>query len=152
MWQQLFGLTNAVALIGWLLLILAPRRVLPPVRWAGVGLLCAIYVVLLAALMGGLVDPVREAGAPANFSDYSVRGLRALFRSDGGIVVAWTHYLALDLFVGCWIAEEADRRGLGRVAQAPILFLTFMAGPAGLLLYYLVAVSRRGRATARPRR
>ncbi len=147
MWQQLFGWTNAVALVGWALLILAPRgRVLPFVRVVGVGLLCATYVALLTGLLGGWLDPVREAGTSASIGDYSVRGLRALFASDGGIVIGWTHYLAFDLFVGCWIAEDADRRGLGRVLQAPVLLLTFFAGPAGLLLYWLgLATMRRAR-------
>ena len=50
----------------------------------------------------------------------------------------WTHYLALDLFAGLWIAEDADARRIGRVVQAPVLLLTFLAGPAGLFLHLLL--------------
>lgn len=143
MWQQLFGLTNAVALVGWLLLVFAPRRrVLPVVRYGAVGLLCAVYAVLLVALVARWIDPVPGPGAVAGMSEYSVRGLRSMFASDGAIVVGWTHYLAFDLFVGCWIAEDADRRGIGRIAQAPILLLTFLAGPMGLLTYYVARLIR----------
>jgi hypothetical protein len=150
MWQQLFGWTNLVALVGWLLLILLPRgRVLPLVRYAGVGLLCAIYAVLLGGLTSGWLDPVHATAAPPAPFDYSVRGLRAMFASDGAIVVGWTHYLAFDLFVGCWIAEDADRRGTGRIAQAPVLLSTFLAGPAGLLLHYLVRSVTRDRGSGR---
>ena len=152
MWQSLFGLTNAIALVAWALLIFGPRSWLSAIRYAGVGLLCAVYVVLVAALTGGVVDPIRDPGTSASLTDYSVRGLRALFASDGGIVVGWTHYLAFDLFVGCWIAEDADRRGVGRVAQVPVLLLTFLAGPAGLLLHYLIRLARRGRERVRPLR
>ena len=53
--------------------------------------------------------------------------------SDGGIVIGWTHYLAFDLFVGLWIARDADDKGVGRLVQLPFLFLTLMAGPIGLL-------------------
>ena len=54
MWPQLFGWTNLVALVGWLLLILLPRaRVLALARYGGVGLLCGIYAVLLAGLTTG---------------------------------------------------------------------------------------------------
>lgn len=148
MWQQLFGLTNAIALVAWAALLLGPRRWLPSICWAGVGLLCAVYAGLLVALLSGWVDPVRDGPAPA-MTDYSVRGLRALFASDGGIVVGWTHYLALDLLAGTWIAEEADRRGVGRLTQAPILLLTFLAGPIGVLVWLVLS---RGRATALPRR
>lgn len=142
MWQQLFGLVNVVALIGWALLLLGPRRLLPWARHAAVGLLCLIYVALFVALIAGWVDPVRDGAAPA-MTDYSVKGLRTLFASDGGIVVGWTHYLAFDLFVGCWIAEQANRHSVSRWVQAPILLLTFMAGPAGLLAWYLVSLLPR---------
>lgn len=138
MWSALFTLTNAVALIAWLLLVLGPRRPLPlsAVLYAGVGLLCLIYTAIFVALLAGWVDPVPTG--PAEPLHYSVRGLRAFFMSDGGIVVGWTHYLALDLFTGLWIARDGDRKEIGRLVQAPILFATFMAGPVGLLIWLIV--------------
>lgn len=144
MWQQLFGLTNLAALAGWAVLLFGPRRWLPLVRYAGVGFLCTVYLALFVALVTGLADPVRDGPVPS-LLDYSAHGLRALFASDGGIVVGWTHYLALDLFTGCWIAEKADGRGVGRVAQVPMLLATFLAGPAGLLVWFVVQrLHRRG--------
>jgi hypothetical protein len=135
MWQQLFGLTNAAALVGWAVLLFGPRRWLPAVRYAVVGFLCAVYLLVFLALLSGIADPGREG--PAGAFEYSVRGLREQFDSDGAIVVGWTHYLAFDLFVGCWIAADADVRGTRRWAQAPVLFATFMAGPIGLLAWYV---------------
>lgn len=137
-WQSIFAVTNGIALIGWLLLLLAPRRplTLSLVLYAGVGLLCLVYAVLLFALLGGALDPVRAPGAePASLTDYSVRGLRAMFASDGAITVGWTHYLALDLFTGLWIARDADGKSVGRFLQAPVLLATYMAGPLGLLIW-----------------
>jgi len=136
MWAQLFTVTNAIALVAWIVLILAPRRplVLTLILYAGVGLLCLIYAALFASLLAGWLDPVRDAAAPAGF-DYSVPGLRAMFASDGGVVVGWTHYLALDLFTGLWIARDGDSKHISRLVQAPILLATFMAGPLGLLIW-----------------
>lgn len=86
------------------------------------------------ALFGGLADPARLPGAGVpDLLDYSIGGLRALFMSDGGIVLGWTHYLAFDLFAGLWIARDADRRGVSRLGQLPFLFATLMAGPIGLI-------------------
>jgi hypothetical protein len=141
MWQTLFGITNLVALGGWAILLLAPRRplLLTIVLYLGVGLLCLIYAALFVMLIGGLVDPGRVAGAPAqDLSDYSISGIRALFQSDGGIVLGWTHYLAFDLFTGLWIARDADAKSVGRLVQAPILVATFFAGPIGLLAWLAV--------------
>lgn len=136
-WPALFGAVNAVALVLWLVLLLAPRRfgTIGWLRLGGVGGLSLFYVVLVVtALTVGFGD---APGASPDFQ--SIGGVRAIFASDGGVVAGWTHYLALDLFAGLWIAEDADRRGMGRIAQAPILVLTFLAGPAGLFLYFLVS-------------
>ena len=62
--------------------------------------------------------------------------------SDGGVTVGWIHYLALDLFAGLWIAKDADQKGFSRLIQAPVLLLTFVAGPAGLLLWLVIRESR----------
>lgn len=139
-WDLLFGVTNAIALAGWVMLAALPRRegVLALVLLGGVGLLCAIYAVLFAALMGGLVDPSRVDGGVAAPFEYSVDGLVAAFGARGIIVMGWTHYLAFDLFAGLWIARDADGRGVNRVAQLPFLFATFMAGPVGLLAWLLL--------------
>jgi hypothetical protein len=151
MWQSLFVLTNAVAFACWAMLLFLPRRpiVMASVLFFGVGMLCLVYAGMFVALFGGLADPMRVAGAPLpDLTDYSVPGLRALFMSDGGIVLGWTHYLAFDLFVGQWIARDADNKGFHRLAQLPFLFLTLMVGPIGLLLW-LVFRERRARAQAR---
>jgi len=153
MWQTLFGFTNLVAVVAWAALLLLPRRPLThsAVLYAGVGLLCLTYAVLFVSLVSGAVDPVPVAGAaPYDPSDYSIEGLRKLFGSDGGLVTGWTHYLAFDLFVGLWIARDADAKGFSRLVQAPILMLTFLAGPLGLFLW-LVLRERRARASARAR-
>jgi hypothetical protein len=57
--------------------------------------------------------------------------------SDGVLVAGWIHYLAFDLFVGIWIAVEADKRGFHRILQVPMLLGTFVFGPIGLLLFYV---------------
>ena len=132
-WSGVFQIVNAAALLLWLVLILAPRwpGAIGQLRLAGAGGLSLFYVVLVTtALTVGFGD------TPGKAPDFStIAGIRAIFASDGGVVTGWTHYLALDLFAGLWIAEESDRRSISRVVQAPVLLLTFLAGPAGLFLY-----------------
>lgn len=149
MWDILFSLTNLVALATWIVLILLPRHevLLTLVLYLGVGLLCLIYATLLIGLVGGILDPIGERGS---MTEYSIDGLMRLFDTRGGIVVAWTHYLAFDLFVGLWIARDADHKGFSRWLQAPILLLTFLAGPFGLLVWLLVR-ERRARRGGRQR-
>lgn len=148
MWQSLFTITNVVAAAAWVVLIALPRKPFPLalVLYGGVGLLCLAYTAMFVALFGAFADPVRDAGAPLpSLMNYSVDGLQDFFRSDGGLVLGWTHYLAFDLFVGLWIARDADAKDISRLVQSPVLFATFMAGPIGLFAWLLIR-ERRARA------
>lgn len=147
-WDGVFSLTNGIAILGWLLLWFAPRKpaIMSLVMYLGVGLLCLIYVICFALLVTGAAG---DAGGAASFT-YDIKGIRALFASDAGIVIGWTHYLAFDLFTGLWIARDADNKGFSRVAQVPILFATLMAGPVGLLTWLVLrepAARRKNRRT-----
>lgn len=149
MWQTIFGAINLVALAAWAILLFLPRRpfAMASVLYLGIALLCLVYAVLLVLLVTGAVDPVRDAGA-AWSADFSLAGIKALFRSEGAVVLGWTHYLAFDLFVGLWIARDADAKGFSRIAQAPVLLTTFLAGPLGLLIWLAIR-ERRARASGR---
>jgi len=149
-WSAIFTLTNVIAFVGWAMLAFLPRRpkVYSIILFACVAMLCVAYTAMFVGLFGGLVDPARVAGASEpNLTDYSIPGLRALFMSDGGIVLGWTHYLAFDLFVGLWVSRDADAKGFSRWVQLPILFLVLMAGPIGLLAWLTIR-ARRARAAA----
>lgn len=150
MWQALFWVTNLIAVAGWVVLAAVPRRPLSnsAVLYLGVAMLCLCYAAIFVLLVGRLADPGQVPGMPrADLSDYSIEGIRSLFSSDGGIVLGWTHYLALDLFTGMWIARDADAKDFSRAVQLPFLAVTFLAGPIGLLAW-LTMRERRARAGA----
>jgi hypothetical protein len=124
--EQLFSVLNVITLVAWLPLVFLPR-----VRWTTTVLpiavpllLSAIYVVLVAATL-----PQSEGG----FS--SLAGVRALFDNPWALLAGWTHYLAFDLFIGGWEVRDAQSRGIPHLLVVPVLLLTFLLGPAGLLLY-----------------
>jgi hypothetical protein len=124
--DQLFSILNLMAVAAWLALVFLPR-----VRWKATLLpmvmpllLAVVYVVLVAATL-----PRSEGG----FS--SLAGVRALFDNPWALLAGWTHYLAFDLFIGGWEVRDAQRRGIPHLLIVPALVLTFLLGPAGLLLY-----------------
>ncbi|WP_228243141.1 ABA4-like family protein [Porphyrobacter sp. GA68] len=134
-WPLVFNLANGVAIVMWLILIFLPRReiVLTLVLYAGIGLLCLAYTAGVAGVLSGVW------GGEASGADFTtIAGVRAIFSTDGGVTIGWIHYLAFDLFAGLWIARDADTKGWGRAAQAPVLLLTFVAGPAGLLAWLVL--------------
>jgi hypothetical protein len=124
--DQLFSIANLVALAGWVLLILLPRKTWVT-RAAIVG-----FVVLFATGYAAIVA-ARWAGRSGGFS--SLPAVAALFADPWLLLAGWIHYLAFDLLVGRWETMDAQSRGIPHLAVVPCLFLTFMFGPAGWLTY-----------------
>jgi Domain of unknown function (DUF4281) len=140
-WELIFGAANNWALLCWLVLAFAPARnkVLSWLFILGTGLLALTYTMLIIPLMTGMIDAGALPGAAGGTPDFTtLAGVMALFESKGGTTIGWIHYLAFDLFVGIWVARNADRRGIHRLVQIPILFLVLIFGPIGLMLYLIV--------------
>lgn len=125
--DELFQMAGTAAMAGWVTLLSLPRwpALIAALRYGLIATLSVAYAVLIMLFF------FRVDGGGFN----SITEVRALFLSDGGLLAGWIHYLAFDLFVGIWIAEQADRIGMNRLLQAPILIATFMFGPVGLLMF-----------------
>ena len=68
----------------------------------------------------------------------TLAGLAAVLTHPAGVLIAWLHILALDLFAGRWIYLDSQERGIPALAVVPVLWLTLLIGPIGLLLYLLL--------------
>lgn len=132
--EILFALANLLAGAGWASLVLAPRW--EPVRR---GLPVAISFVLALAYTGLVAAGL--PGADGGFG--SLADVAQLMASPTVLLAGWVHYLAFDLFVGSWIAQDAWTLGIGRWVSGPILVLTFLLGPVGLASYLLVRLASK---------
>ncbi len=142
-WDLVFRIANGWAMLCWLVLLFGPRNDgwLRGLFYGGVALLALSYAVIMPLLLTNMLDPGPTMGGEGGFS--SLNGVKTLLSSNGGATIAWIHFLAFDLFVGSWIARNAATHGYNRWLIAPILFLTFMAGPIGLTLYLLLRLTCR---------
>ena len=77
----------------------------------------------------------------AGFGD--LESLMKMFQSPWAVVAGWIHYLVFDLFIGAWIVRDARRQGINHWLTVPFLFVTLMAGPAGLMLYLLLRLAMK---------
>ncbi len=134
--ELVFQLASSAAVLGWLLLaagvlvrpgtarrllLLAGGRIVPIV-------LSIVYLALLVSYW---------SSAPGgNFG--SLEGVARLFSSQGKLLGGWVHFLAFDLFVGRWMVDDTLNAQRSRWALLPCLPATFMYGPAGLLLYFVI--------------
>jgi hypothetical protein len=138
--EQVFAFVNPLALVGWIVLILFPRR-----KWAtDVVIGVAIPAFFAAAYVAILVT--KWGSSSGSFS--SLQGVATLFANPWLLLAGWIHYLAFDLLTGRWEVLDARARGIPHVVVVPCLLLTFLFGPAGWLLYTVVrfSVSRGERA------
>jgi hypothetical protein len=133
---QVFSLANSLAAISWVALAVAPARTWRILRFAVPGLLAVAYIwYIVPGMRGG------EGGFD------SLANVMKLFTREEAVLAGWIHYLAFDLFVGTWETEDALGRGVSRFLLVPCLALTFMFGPAGLLVYFLVRQTGKDRLT-----
>ena len=134
--ERLFWIAHLFALVGWIALLAAPlfgERAIIIARGAGL-ILAIFYLACFLAAPDGLEDLAR---------DYSLDGVGALFADPRLMLLGWVHYLAFDLWVASWEAEEGARLGIPHWLLVPCYFLTFLLGPLGLLLFLVVRASRR---------
>lgn len=132
--EAVFGMASTLAFFSWIaLFIFYPRKWIYQTLFSGV-------FILMAITYGFYIIPALFSGGEGGFSTLSE--VRLLFGSDEALLAGWIHYLAFDLFVGMWIAQDAWGKDISRWLVLPCLLLTFMMGPVGLLLYFLVRASK----------
>lgn len=128
---QVFSLANMTVMPMWILMIFLPKwkvtrllidfKVIPIV----LSFVYAIYIVQ-SMLDDGLMD----------FG--SLSSVMTLFTQEKAVLAGWVHYLAFDLLVGMWIINQNKSLGIHQLWIAPCLFLTFMFGPIGFLLFMVI--------------
>jgi len=127
--EQLFYWAGQMASLGWLILIFLPR-------------LKALFFLakyMLPLALGLLYSGLMLTAYFISDGGYgSLDAVRVLFTSDQILLAGWVHYLAFDLFIGAWIATQADKIGISRLLQAPILLATYLFGPLGLVLFLFI--------------
>ena len=76
-----------------------------------------------------------------NFSLYlGLNDLRNLFSENAFLLLFWIHFLAVNLFCGCWIVKDSQKFNISKYVNFIPLFITYFIGPIGLFLYWLIRV------------
>jgi hypothetical protein len=128
--ELLFSITNSIAPVGWLLLIIAPRW-----RWTKLIVVSGLLSLLLAFVYLTLIAMYFNE-SDGNFN--SLQGVMKLFDHPYVVVAGWIHYLAFDLFIGGWELNDSQKNNIPHALLIPCLLLTFLFGPIGLLLYFAI--------------
>jgi hypothetical protein len=133
--EFLFELTFLVAAPFWALMVLLPRW-----SWTARIVRSPLIVLPPVILYAVLVLPALDDVLPA-VANPTLPGIRELFATATGAAAVWAHVIAFDLFVGRWIWLDSRERGIPAWIISPLLILTILLAPLGLLLY--LAICRR---------
>jgi hypothetical protein len=131
--EQLFSMAGLLAMAGWLILVILPRRPLATlVGGVIVPLILSVgYLILIAQNL---------RGAEGGFG--SLADVASLFQKQELLLAGWIHYLAFDLFIGGWEIRDSQEHGFPHLVMIPCLLMTFMLGPIGLLFYFAIRTAK----------
>ncbi|MEU6984331.1 ABA4-like family protein [Streptomyces sp. NPDC046324] len=137
MTEFLFELSFYLAAPVWLLMIFAPR-------WRVTERLAAspLTVVPILAVYVALALPVfPELWAAVRSPDLGT--FRELTAMADGAGAVWAQVIAWDLLVGQWMYQEARTRGISPLVMGPLLVLTILLSPFGLLVFLGLRAAKR---------
>ena len=74
-----------------------------------------------------------------NFNLYlNLNSLSELFKDQTFLLMFWVHFISINLFTGSWIVKDSQRFSINKILLIIPLIVTYLIGPLGLLLYWLI--------------
>ena len=132
MTQFLFTVTFPLAVPFWAIMILLPNW-----RWTERIIESPLIVVppLLVYLLV-MIPIFPEFWAAVSAPDLAV--LQQVLASPNGSAAVWAQLIGFDLFIGRWMFRDSRARGISAWLMGPLLLLTILLSPVGLLGYFVL--------------
>jgi hypothetical protein len=136
--DTLYMWINLGVLPFWFILIVFPQSHLSRIFVTSIFpffILSGVYIFILykSYLIGYDFD--------GNFSLYlGLSELSRLFEDHLYIMIFWTHFIAINLFIGGWIVKDSQKFSINKVLMAVPLIVTYLIGPLGLFLYWIIRI------------
>ena len=136
--ETLFMWINLGVLPFWFILIVFPQSHLSRIFVTSifpVFILSGVYIFILYKSYLTSYDFI------GNFNLYlGLNELSRLFEDHLYIMIFWTHFVAINLFIGGWIVKDSQKFSINKVLLALPLILTYLTGPIGLFLYWIIRI------------
>ena len=136
--ETLYMWINIGVLPFWFILIIFPQSHLSRIFVTSIFpffILSGVYIFILykSYLTGYDFD--------GNFTLYlGLNELSRLFEDHLYIMIFWTHFIAMNLFIGGWIVKDSQKFSINKVLLAIPLIVTYLTGPIGLFLYWIIRI------------
>ena len=136
--ETLYMWVNLGVLPFWFILIIFPQSHLSRIFVTSIFpffILSGVYIFILykSYLTGYDFD--------GNFTLYlGLSELSRLFEDHLYIMIFWTHFIAINLFIGGWIVKDSQKFSINKFLLAIPLIVTYLIGPIGLFLYWIIRI------------
>ena len=136
-YENIYYIANIGVIPCWLLLIVSPNHIVTKFFVKSIIipiLLSTAYIFVSYQIF--FTENIFEI-----FNLYlGLNDLYAIFSNEAFLLVFWLHFLSINLFVGSWIASDSKIFGISRILVIISLILTYLTGPVGLVIYWIVRV------------
>ena len=136
--ETLYMWINLGVLPFWFILIVFPQSHLSRIFVTSIFpffILSGVYIFILykSYLIGYDFD--------GNFTLYlGLSELSRLFEDHLYIMIFWTHFIAINLFIGGWIVKDSQKFSINKFLMAVPLIVTYLIGPIGLFFYWIIRI------------
>lgn len=138
--RYLYLVVMGIVAIGWLGLILFPRRPFVNFWFSGLIVPLILYSVYMFLLITFWFRP-----PTARLTQFTtLAGVAAMFENSGLLLVAWLNIITTDLVAGAWMARKAAQIRMPYLFLLPCLIVTFVFVGFGFSLFALFVAIGRG--------
>jgi len=76
-----------------------------------------------------------------NFNLYlGLNELSRLFEDNLYVMMFWTHFIAINLFLGGWVVKDSQKFSINKVLLSLPLIIIYLIGPVGLVIYWIIRI------------
>ena len=136
--EMLYLWINLGVLPFWLIIIFFPQSQICKY------LATSIFPIFLLSLAYGFIIYKSYLNAYdflGNFNLYlGIAYVADLFGNDLYLLLFWTHFVSINLFVGGWILKDSQKFLINKFIVALPLIITYLIGPIGLFVYWVIRI------------
>ena len=136
--ENIYLWTNFGVLPFWLMLIFIPNSKLTQFF---------VNSIILPLLLGGAACYIiyKSILLEVPFLDFfdlylGLDSLYTIFSTESFLLIFWLHFVALNIFLGSWVARDGVKYNISRGVMLIFLVLIYFTGPVGLVLYWFIRV------------
>ena len=136
--EMIFLWLNLGVLPFWLVLIIFPQSQICRVFTTSI-----FPIFILSLAYGYLLYVIFNNGYDFlnNFELYlGLDNISNLFSDQSFLILFWVHFLSINLFCGGWMLKDSQKLYINKLLMSLPLLITYLIGPIGLTLYWLIRV------------